>query len=150
MAIHQFVMLLIHLKSWKIHLILTFKQCVWNSVNFFLDHKQNKAKLRCTSHLFSWNCAIDLAVICDPDSTVRWVYIPETESAPSGELNWVFGKWPIIHPIMHKWSTAIPFVTPVLIGWQRFIRAENLYDWSSLVSEDFWKSPLILEFIFNT
>ena len=33
--------------------------------------KQNKAKLRCTSHLFSWNSTINLAVICEPDSTVR-------------------------------------------------------------------------------
>jgi len=94
MPIHQFVMLLIHSKSWKIHLILRFKQGICNSVNF-LDHKQNKAKLRCTSHLFRWNSEIDLAVICDPDSTVRWVFTPEIWSAPSGELNWVFGKGPI-------------------------------------------------------
>ena len=92
MVIHQFVVLLIHLKSWKIHLILRFKQCVCNSVNFFLDHKQNKAKLSCTSHLFSWNSAIDLTVICDPDSIVRWVYTPEIKSALPGEWNWVFGK----------------------------------------------------------
>jgi len=78
-VIHQFVMLLIHLKSWKLHLIFTFKQCVCNSVNFFLDHKQNKIQMY--KSLFSWNSAIDLAVICDPDSTVRWVYTPEIKSA---------------------------------------------------------------------
>ena len=61
-------------------------------MNFFLEHKENKAKLSSTSHLFSWNSAIDLAVICDPDSTVRWVYTPENGSALPGELNWVFGK----------------------------------------------------------
>jgi hypothetical protein len=63
MPIHQFAMLFFHLKSRKIPLILTFKQCVCNSVNFFLDLKENKAKLSCTSHWFSWNSAIDLAVI---------------------------------------------------------------------------------------
>jgi len=79
-------------KIMKIHLILTLKQCVCNSVNLFLDHKQNKAKLSCTSHLFSWNCVFDLAIICDPDSTVRWVYTPEIGSALHGELNRVFGN----------------------------------------------------------
>ena len=103
-VIHQSVMLLIHLKSRKIHLIFTFKQCVCNSVNFFLDHKQNKAKLRCTSHLFSWNSSIDLVVICDPDSIVRWMYTPEIESAPSGELNWVFGKGPIHEQVFNLLS----------------------------------------------
>ena len=107
MAIYKFVMLLIHLKSWKIHLIFRFKQCVCNSMNFFLVHEQNKAKLRCTSHLFNWNSAIGLAVICDPDSTVRWVYTPEIESAPSGELIGYLARGLLSLFVFVHWATTI-------------------------------------------
>jgi len=65
----------------------------------------NEAKLSCTSHLFSWNSAIDLAVICDPDSAVWLVYTPEIESALPGKLNWVFGNGAITKRIFF-WKSA--------------------------------------------